>query len=183
MGMRMTDPARSKPTDRLSGAIIVLAFVVQAGCAGIFLYDLTLDLFGLRVRPISWTLHELIEIGAICGLVLGLVMGVHVVRQTLGRAQRAEARLAEMSGAFHDLLEQRFAEWGLTPAERDVAMFIMKGCTIKEIAELRCTSPGTVKAQSAAIYRKAEVGSRAELLSLFIEDMMGPGNPVASVEP
>ena len=71
-----------------------------------------------------------------------------------------------------ELLEERFAEWGLTPAESDVALFAIKGMTTAEIASLRKTSEGTVKAQTNAIYRKAGVSGRSQLLSLFIEDLM-----------
>lgn len=71
-----------------------------------------------------------------------------------------------------NLLEERFAEWGLTPAEKDVALFAIKGLATPEIAALRSTSEGTVKAQTNAIYRKAGVTGRSQLLSLFIEDLM-----------
>ncbi|MEO6300766.1 MAG: helix-turn-helix transcriptional regulator, partial [Paracoccaceae bacterium] len=75
-------------------------------------------------------------------------------------------------GAFLDLLEERFSEWGLTPAERDVALFAIKGMSTAEISVLRSTSEGTVKAQTNAIYRKASVSGRSQLLSLFIDDLM-----------
>ena len=61
---------------------------------------------------------------------------------------------------------------GLTPAESDVALFAIKGMSTKEIAGMRDSSDGTVKAQTNAIYRKAGVGSRTQLLSLFIDDFM-----------
>ncbi|SIO31812.1 regulatory protein, luxR family [Vannielia litorea] len=61
----------------------------------------------------------------------------------------------------------------LTPAERDVALFAMKGVSTAEIAVLRNTSEGTVKARTAAIYRKAGVTGRPQLMSHFIEDLMG----------
>ena len=69
-------------------------------------------------------------------------------------------------------MEERFIEWGLTPAERDVALFAIKGMSTQEIAALRSTSEGTVKAQTNAIYRKAGVTGRPQLLSLFIDDLM-----------
>jgi DNA-binding CsgD family transcriptional regulator len=81
-----------------------------------------------------------------------------------------------------ELLADRFADWGLTPAERDVALFAIKGMSTAEIAALRNTSEGTVKAQTNAIYRKAGVTGRPQLLSLFIEDLMGEGLPGARVE-
>ena len=74
-------------------------------------------------------------------------------------------------------MHERFNAWGLTPAERDVALFAIKGLSTAEIAGLRGTSEGTVKAQSNAIYRKAGVSSRSQLLSLFIEDLLDEQAP------
>ena len=51
---------------------------------------------------------------------------------------------------------------------------------MQEIARLRETSEGTIKAQTAAIYRKAQVTGRPQLLSLFIEDMMGAERDAAT---
>jgi DNA-binding CsgD family transcriptional regulator len=96
------------------------------------------------------------------------------------RRQKAESDLRLASGAFMAVLEERFAAWGLTPAERDVALFAIKGVSPSEIAALRNTSEGTVKAQSTAIYRKAGVNSRAQLLSLFIDDLMEGPLPTVS---
>jgi DNA-binding CsgD family transcriptional regulator len=53
-----------------------------------------------------------------------------------------------------------------------VALFAIKGMSTSEIATLRTTSEGTVKAQTNAIYRKAGVSGRPQLLSLFIDDLM-----------
>ena len=58
-----------------------------------------------------------------------------------------------------------------------MALFALKGMSVSEMAELRQTSEGTIKAQTAAIYRKAGVTGRPQLLSLFIEDMMGANVP------
>jgi DNA-binding CsgD family transcriptional regulator len=71
-----------------------------------------------------------------------------------------------------ELMLTRFRDWGLTSAERDVALFAIKGLSTQEIASLRGTAEGTVKAQTNAIYRKAGVNGRPQLLSLFIEDLM-----------
>jgi DNA-binding CsgD family transcriptional regulator len=86
--------------------------------------------------------------------------------------RRAEEKLRRASGAFMELLDERFVDWGLTVSERDVALFAIKGMSTPEIAALRNTAEGTVKAQTNAIYRKAGVSGRPQLLSLFIEDLM-----------
>jgi DNA-binding CsgD family transcriptional regulator len=119
-----------------------------------------------------WELRELLEIWAAFGLVIGLVLGGFALRRAFRERNMAEERLRRASGAFMTLLAERFDEWALTPAEKDVALFAIKGMSTSEIAGLRNTSEGTVKAQTNAIYRKAGVSGRSQLLSLFIEDLM-----------
>ncbi|PLL10913.1 helix-turn-helix transcriptional regulator [Tabrizicola sp. TH137] len=129
-------------------------------------------MFGIYTQPLPWEVRELMEIGSALGLVLGLVVGSLMLRRTIKERNAAQEKLRRASGAFMDLLEERFKEWALTPAERDVALFAIKGMTTSEIATLRATSEGTVKAQTNAIYRKAGVSGRPQLLSLFIDDLM-----------
>lgn len=152
--------------------VLALIFLVQAAAAIFFVSDILASVLGLGFSPISWQLRELTEIGAALGLVIGLIMVGLVLRQSLRRTALAEDRLRAASAAFHDVLEDRFTDWNLTPAERDVALFSIKGMSLQEIAELRETSEGTVKAQTNAIYRKAGVSGRPQLLSLFLEDLM-----------
>lgn len=152
-------------------------FAVQVACAFFFLYEIAVNLLGLRAAPISWWLFEVIEIGAALGLVIGVAVTTRLLVLSVRRQRKAEGNLRLAAGAFMEVLEERFDVWGLTPAERDVALFSVKGLSLSEIAALRNTSEGTVKAQSTAIYRKAGVNSRAQLLSLFIDDLMGEALP------
>lgn len=157
----------------MSGRFLLAAlFVFQVLCAGVFLYKLLIALLPLPVAPINWQVFELIEIGAALGLVLGATVGFVALRRSLRDAARMRSQLRLASGAFFELMQDHFDEWGLTPAERDVAQFALKGLSLQEIADLRNTSPGTVKAQTNAIYRKAGVSGRTQLLSLFIDDLM-----------
>ena len=59
-----------------------------------------------------------------------------------------------------------------------MALLAVKGLSIAEIAQMRNTREGTVKAQNAAVYRKAGVSGRAELMSVFMEEIVA-GLPVA----
>lgn len=162
-------------------APIIAIFLVQAVCAFFFVSDILSSVLGWRTTPVSWEMRELIEIGASVGLVLGVVLGGLMLRQALRDRSRAEEQLRRASAAFMDLLEERFAEWGLTPSERDVALFAIKGLSTAEIAALRSTSEGTVKAQTNAIYRKAGVTGRPQLLSIFIDDLMRDDNGIRPV--
>jgi DNA-binding NarL/FixJ family response regulator len=120
-------------------------------------------------------MREMLEIGAAFGLSLGVIFGALVLWKVIKGRRMAEERLQRAYAVFMDHLAERFDRWRLTPAEADVAIFAIKGLHIREIAELRQTSEGTVKAQTNAIYRKAGVSGRSQFLSLFIEDLMEHG--------
>ena len=160
---------------------IAALLVVQTLCAVFFISDILSSVLGLRATPISWRARELLELGAAIGLILGAVLGAVALRRALKERNLARESLRRASGVFMELLAERFAEWGLTPAEQDVALFAIKGLSTAEIAVLRAKSEGTVKAQTNAIYRKAGVSGRPQLLSLFIEDLISDEMPQAAV--
>ena len=153
---------------------------IQLLCAVFFVWDILSSLIGLRRVPISWQTRELIEIGAALGLLLGLLLGALAYRRVSRARTEAEEGLRRARAGFQTVLAERFDTWALTPAERDVALFAIKGLSLAEIASVRATSEGTVKAQTAAIYRKAGVTGRAQLISLFIEDLMQDEEPTRS---
>lgn len=87
------------------------------------------------------------------------------------RAQ-SKAYLAGLS----TMIDQQLSAWGLSPAEREVAFFLLKGMSLKEIATLRQTSEKTVRVQSTAIYAKSGLNGRSELAAFFLEDLL-PAQP------
>lgn len=141
---------------------------LQAICAVFFLGDILTELPDFRTAP----LHPSLELVAVAVFWIGSLWGASQLAALARRTQRIEAGLQAATGAFLELLEESFTRWGLTPSERDVALLAIKGLSIAEIARLRATRDGTVKAQCAAVYRKAGVTSRAQLLSVFIEELM-----------
>ena len=151
---------------------VAALFLTQALCAIVFVSDVFSSIFGFEASALSWEMRELLEIAAAFGLIVGAVLGGFAMRRVVLDRNKAQERLRRASGAFLDLMEERFTEWGLTPAEWDVALFAIKGMSTAEISVLRATSEGTVKAQTNAIYRKAGVSGRSQLLSLFIDDLM-----------
>ncbi len=155
-----------------SWIVVCAILLIQALCAFFFVSDIILGILGIYIRPLAWQTREYLEIGAAIGLLLGLFLGGVAFYRTMRDRHIAEEKLRRASGVFMELLEERFADWGLTAAERDVALFAIKGMSTQEIAALRSTSEGTVKAQTNAIYRKAGVSGRPQLLSLFIEDLI-----------
>ncbi len=90
---------------------------------------------------------------------------------------RAEAR-----GALEGLgaaIERQCDRWGLTEAERAVALMLLKGLSMKEIADARGTAERTARQQANAVYRKAGLAGRAELAAFFLEDLLLPSSPRA----
>lgn len=111
------------------------------------------------------------------------------------RARELRARLSEASAAAESwrrdnealtaglgrAIDLQFASWKLTAAEREVALLLLKGLSLREIATLRGTSERTVRQQSLAIYRKAGLTGRAELSAFFLEDLLS--SPVSTPPP
>ena len=150
--------------------IILSIGLLGIGCL-FFSGQIFLALFGISIRPMPWQLYELLEIISAVSLGVGVIVGLVLLRRVRRDRQRAEIALRNAAGSFSDAMQHRFTEWSLSMAEQDVALFILKGSSIAEIAEMRNTAEGTIKAQNAAIYRKAGVSGKSQLMSLFIEDL------------
>jgi len=84
--------------------------------------------------------------------------------------RESEELLAGLSVAIRRQLER----WEATPAEAEVAVFLLKGMSFKEIAAARGTSERTTREQARAVYRKSGLANRAELSAFFLEDLLPP---------
>jgi DNA-binding CsgD family transcriptional regulator len=102
---------------------------------------------------------------------LVLIRDLEVAR-VQGQRWRGEAR-ALLSG-LGDAIDAQFTRWGLTDAEREVALLLLKGLSLKEVAAIRATSERTIRAQAQALYGKAGVTGRAALSAFFLEDLLQP---------
>ncbi len=177
--MTVTDTAPNTTQDVKSRArTLWWLLAVQGGCTLFFLFDVIADLSGWGEQGYGFD-DDLVEMVVVAGLVVGVVLVAIELRSLLKRHERTEAQLKVASGAFFELLDQNFSDWALTPSERDVALLAIKGLSLAEIADIRNTKQGTIKAQCNAIYQKAGVTGRPQLLSLFIEELMADGLAMA----
>lgn len=71
-------------------------------------------------------------------------------------------------------IDQQLSNWGLTHAEKEVALLLLKGLSIKEVSEVRHTSEKTTRAQATVIYQKSGLAGRSELSAFFLEDLLSP---------
>lgn len=150
-------------------AIVALQFVA----AVYFVVDGVDDVLTEASRGIS--LEIVMECLVAFALLGGVVMGSRHIRRITEELRWKERSLASARGALADHIALRFAEWGLSPGEAEVALFALKGCDVAEIARLRGAAAGTVRSQLSQIYAKAGVSSQAMLVSLFIEDLLDTG--------
>jgi len=65
----------------------------------------------------------------------------------------------------------QFADWGLTDAEADIAAMILKGASLREVAQVRRTSEATIRQQAQSIYQKSGLANRSQLAAYFLEDL------------
>jgi DNA-binding CsgD family transcriptional regulator len=146
--------------------------------------DLVSDLRDGRVSPA----HMLgMFIGSVLSFV-GLVVMWRLMRLSRARARALKvaldstrtdlmewrARSSTMLEGLGALIDRQFADWALSSAEREVGLLLLKGLSLKGIADLRETSERTVRQQALAIYRKAGIAGRAELSAFFLEDLLLP---------
>ncbi|WP_433989589.1 hypothetical protein SuNHUV7_02080 (plasmid) [Pseudoseohaeicola sp. NH-UV-7] len=151
----------------------LLALVaVQILCAAFFTIDIIEDYRTYAHQGASMT-HLYIEAVATASLVAAIVFEMRFVLHLLRRKAHLERSVSAASMAMYDVVEAHFDLWGLTPSERDVATFLVKGFGISEIAQLRGSAEGTIKSHLNAIYRKSGAGNRGELLSQIIDSVMG----------
>ena len=146
-------------------------FGLQLFCAVFFVLDAVLDFLGVEMssgmRDVD-TFEYFVAFALFCGV----IMTGYQIRRAERQAARLARQVAAVSDDFAVLLDQQFDAWNLTRSERDVALLAMKGLSVSEIAEARGTAEGTVKAHSSAVYRKAGVTGRMQLLSYFVDELL-----------
>lgn len=152
-------------------ALLWGALLLQVAGTAFFFLDAYADIF-LAHELLQNYDHDYLEAAVVIALGIGIYFTITEIRRVLRREQQLREQVAIASGAFAEVLQRFFDDWELTPAERDVAFFLIKGLSFTEIAALRQTREGTIKAQSNAIYKKAGVTGRHQLLSLFMEELL-----------
>jgi DNA-binding CsgD family transcriptional regulator len=82
----------------------------------------------------------------------------------------AERALLGLGAAIDDQLSR----WGLTAAEREVALLMLKGKSHKAIAYETGRSERTVRQHAVTVYQKSGLSGRAELAAFFLEGLVLP---------
>jgi DNA-binding NarL/FixJ family response regulator len=155
------------------GRAIILAsaaLAIQAVAAIYFVGD-GIDDALVELRS-GWSLELAMECMVAIALLLAVIVSARQLRRMIEEGRRQQQALSIARGAFDTMVAAKFSDWGLSPSERDVALFTLKGCTISDIAAMRNAAEGTVRSQLSQVYAKAGVADRAMLLSQFIEELL-----------
>ena len=157
---------------------VLLAAIAASGTA-----DLLFD------GDVPWrSVHAAVEVGfiAMClGAVVWLWTGWIRTHEALTTAERHRiaagadrdrwrARASTFLRGLGEAIDAEFDGWGLTPKEREIALLLLKGYGLKEIADLHGRSERTVRQQAGSVYKKAGLAGRAELAAYFLEDLLLP---------
>jgi DNA-binding CsgD family transcriptional regulator len=180
------------PTDDVGPGFRIGLSALLIAIAGWGVVDLVLD------RPQDWlSAHVLVEAAFVLlstGSVLYLWIGWMQARRSLGQAEvrlavneaerdRWRGRATRLLHGLGAEIDAQFDLWSLTPAERQVALLLLKGLGHKEAAGVLDRSERTVRQHGVSVYRKSGLSGRAELAAFFLEDLLLPMDLDAGDEP
>lgn len=178
------------------GRFLTAVLVAFAAVALLAAVDLVFDL-----SEGTTVLHVLAEGGVVVVGLLGAAAMARrlreVVRRELSAREEAtalaerlkatEAEAARWRGETLDLvsglgaaIDRQFERWTLSPAEKEVALLLLKGLSHKEVAEARSITEATARQQARAVYKKAGLSGRHDLAAFFLEDLLLPAGDGAA---
>lgn len=98
-------------------------------------------------------------------------------------AERWRREAGDLIAGLGEAIDRQLARWGLSPAEKEVALLLLKGLSHKEVAQVRNVGEATVRQQARALYQKAGLNGRHDLAAFFLEDLLGPRPTLAEDGP
>ncbi len=102
------------------------------------------------------------------------------LKVTQAEAARWRNETRELLGGLSAAIDRQFERWALSPAEKEVALLLLKGLSHKELAEVRSITEATARQQARAVYRKAGLSGRNDLAAFFLEDLLLPSVQLSS---
>ena len=134
-------------------AQIALDMVVITAIASVLIYIYILEPLRTRIKHKHLTAHS--------------------VSQSVELEQLSKTAKKQLRG-LGAYMKAQFDDWQLTDAEQSIALLLLKGFSMKEIAQLRDVSERTIRQQATTIYSKADLPGRAGLSAFFLEDLLLP---------
>jgi DNA-binding CsgD family transcriptional regulator len=164
--------------------ILLTAFVIIGILAAI---DIVAD-----IREGTETIHIVIEcIVFIISIMSALAISLRLYKEAKVSRQLVEEMSLELQknreeakewkNETQELLQglgisigKQFERWELTPSEKEIGLFLLKGLSHKEVAYIRGVSEATARQQARSIYKKAGLNGRHDLAAFFLEELALP---------
>lgn len=149
---------------------------VIAGVLAFVAFMVSIDLFtDAREGVVLW--HVMVEGSIAAASLFGIY---YVLRGTVELKHRLDQEMSDFSkfkieaeawrvesrkylDGLSKAIDLQLTKWELSPAEKEVAFLLLKGMSLKEIAEIRNTAEKTARVQSMAIYSKSGLKGRSDL--------------------
>ena len=147
----------------------IFALVPLVGAILFFVYDIVADWL---YEEEYGSVHFVIELIVFFGVSVALVIGVRDLRRLRARLSRETQRNKLFTAELMESINHQMDTWGLTPSEKDVAWFIIKGHRFSEIAEARGVKENTARLQASSIYSKAGVSGRVEFVAEIFQPLL-----------
>lgn len=96
------------------------------------------------------------------------------LRATEAEAARWRSEARSLLEGLAAAMDRQFERWALSPAEKEVALLLLKGLSHKEVADARAITEATARQQARAVYKKAGLTGRSDLAAFFLEDLLEP---------
>ncbi|MDF3413760.1 helix-turn-helix transcriptional regulator [Sulfitobacter sp. M57] len=97
-------------------------------------------------------------------------------QKRLRQKQRQATSDIAAPAAKESVIARYAPEWGLSQAEADVAIFVAKGFSNSEVAEMRGCAIATVKSQLSSIYQKSGMTTRYQLIAFVTDEICAQVN-------
>lgn len=124
-------------------------------------------------------LHLVIEIFIALSVVSGIIFlwfkNLFLNKQLVfskAESNKWKEQNAHLIGGLSRAIDLQLEEWRLSPSEKETSLLLLKGLSLKEIAEIRGVSERTARQQSVNVYQKSGLAGRAELSAYFLEDLL-----------
>lgn len=83
-----------------------------------------------------------------------------------------QKKISHLSTEFLVNIDEQFNHWSLSRGEKEIALLLIKGLAMKEIADIRSSNENTVRQQASQIYKKSSLSGRMELSAFFLDDLL-----------
>lgn len=83
-----------------------------------------------------------------------------------------EKKISHLSTEFLSNIDEQFNQWSFSRGEKEIALLLIKGLSMKDIAGIRGSNENTVRQQASQIYKKSSLNGRMELSAFFLDDLL-----------